>query len=86
MSSKLQVSIPQAASWLLRLAAHPQLSDNLCRDAVAFSAWYAAANGLLDWPEEVESIQRTERLIVLSGLQKNLAEQQQIADSFGISG
>jgi len=43
MSSKLQISIPQAASWLLRLAAHPQLSDNLCRDAVAFSAWYAAA-------------------------------------------
>ena len=47
MSSELQISIPQAASWLLRLAAHPQLSDNLCRDAVAFSAWYAAANGLL---------------------------------------
>ena len=66
MSSKLQVSIPQAASWLLRLAAHPQLSDNLCRDAVAFSAWYAAANGLLDWPEEVESIQRTERAKKLS--------------------
>ncbi len=48
MSSKLQISIPQAASWLLRLAAHPRLSDNLCRDAVAFSAWYAAAHGLLD--------------------------------------
>jgi len=48
MSSKHQISIPQAASWLLRLAAHPQLSDNLCRDAVAFSAWYAAANSLLD--------------------------------------
>src|ERR1700722_12521345 len=61
MSSKLQISIPQAASWLLRLAAHPQLSDNLCRDAVAFSAWYAAAYGLLDWPDEVEMIQRTER-------------------------
>jgi hypothetical protein len=57
MSSKLQISIPQAASWLLRLAAHPQLSDNLCRDAVAFSAWYAAANGLLHWPDEVETIQ-----------------------------
>src|SRR5882724_8195302 len=54
MSSKLQISIPQAASWLLRLAVHPQLSDNLCRDAVALSAWYAAANGLLDWPDEVE--------------------------------
>ena len=66
MSSKLQISIPQAASWLLRLAAHPQLSDNLCRDAVAFSAWYAAANGLLDWPDEVETIQRTERAKKLS--------------------
>jgi hypothetical protein len=66
MSSKLQVSIPQAASWRLRLAAHPQLSDNLCRDAVAFSAWYAAANGLLDWPDEVEAIRRTERAKKLS--------------------
>jgi hypothetical protein len=66
MSSKLQISIPQAASWLLRLAAHPQLSDNLCRDAVAFSAWYAAANGLIDWPDEVETIQRTERAKKLS--------------------
>jgi len=66
MSSKLQISIPQAASWLLRLAAHPQLSENLCRDAVAFSAWYAAANGLLDWPDEVETIQRTERAKKLS--------------------
>src|ERR1700731_680214 len=66
MSSELQISIPQAASWLLRLAAHPQLSDNLCRDAVAFSAWYAAGNGLLDWPEEVEAIQGTERAKKLS--------------------
>ncbi len=66
MSSKLQISIPQAASWLLRLAAHPQLSDNLCRDAVAFSAWYAAANGLLDWPDEVKTIQRIERAKKLS--------------------
>ncbi len=66
MSSKLQISIPQAASWLLRLAAHPQLSDSLCRDAVAFSAWYAAANGLLDWPDDVETIQRTERAKKLS--------------------
>ncbi len=66
MTSKLQIFIPQAASWLLRLAAHPQLCDNLCRDGVAFSAWYAAASGLLDWPDEVESIQRTERAKKLS--------------------
>src|SRR3984957_19844121 len=66
MSSKLQVSIPQAASWLLRLAAHPQLSDNLCCDAVAFSAWYATANGLLDWPDEVKTTQATERAKRLS--------------------
>src|ERR1700721_3449733 len=66
MSSKLQISIPQAASWLLRLAAHPQLSDNVCCDAVAFSAWYAAANSLVDWPDEVETIQRTERAKKLS--------------------
>jgi hypothetical protein len=66
MSSKLQISIPQAASWPLRLAAHPGLSDNLCRDAVAFSAWYAAAHSLIDWPDEVEAIQRAERAKKLS--------------------
>lgn len=66
MSSKLQISIPQAAVWLSRLAAHPQLSDNLCRDAVAFSAWYAAANDLFDWPDEVQAIQKTERAKKLS--------------------
>jgi hypothetical protein len=27
MSSKNQIAIPQAASWLIRLAAHPKLSD-----------------------------------------------------------
>jgi DNA replication protein DnaC len=61
MSAELQILIPQAVTWLLRLAAHPQLSDNLSRDAVAFSAWYAAANSLLEWPDEVKSIQLTER-------------------------
>lgn len=66
MSSKLQISIPQAACWLLRLAAHPKLSDNLSRDAVAFSAWYAASNDLLDWPDEVKAIQATERARKLS--------------------
>ena len=61
MSSELQLLIPQAVPWLLRLAAQPQLSDNLSRDAVAFAAWYAAANSLLEWPDEVKSIQLTER-------------------------
>jgi DNA replication protein DnaC len=66
MSSKLQISIPQLVTWLLRLAVHPQLSENLSRDAVAFSAWYAAANSLLDWPDEVKTIQATERAKRLS--------------------
>jgi broad-specificity NMP kinase len=66
MSSKHQIAIPQAASWLIRLAAHPKLSDNLSRDAVAFSAWYAAAHELIDWPEEVKTIQTTERKRKLS--------------------
>jgi hypothetical protein len=38
----------------------------LSRDAVAFAAWYAAANSLLDWPDEVKTIQTTERAKKLS--------------------
>jgi DNA replication protein DnaC len=66
MSSKSQIFIPQTVTWLLRLAAHPQLSDNLSRDAVAFAAWYAAAHSLLDWPDEVKTIQTTQRAKKLS--------------------
>jgi hypothetical protein len=66
MSSKQQIFIPQLVTWLLRLAAHPQLSESLSRDAVAFSAWYAAANSLLDWPDKVKAIQATERAKKLS--------------------
>jgi hypothetical protein len=66
MSSKSPIFIPQTVTWLLRLAAHPQISDNLSRDAVAFAAWYAAANSLLDWPDEVKTIQTTARAKKLS--------------------
>jgi hypothetical protein len=66
VSTKLQVSIPQAATWLLRLAAHPQLCGNLQRDPVAFSAWYGAAHTLLDWPTAVTEIQKIERARKLS--------------------
>jgi DNA replication protein DnaC len=66
MSSKSQIFIPQTVTWLLRLAAHPQLSDNLSRDAVAFAAWYAAANSLIDWPDEVTTIQTSARAKRLS--------------------
>jgi DNA replication protein DnaC len=66
MSSKSQIFIPQTVTWLLRLAAHPQLSDNLSRDAVAFAAWYAAASSLLDWPDEVTTIQISARAKRLS--------------------
>jgi DNA replication protein DnaC len=66
MSSKSQIFIPQTITWLLRLAAHPQLSDNLSRDAVAFAAWYAAANSLIDWPDEVKAIQTAARAKKLS--------------------
>src|SRR6185437_14308838 len=48
------------------LATHPALSGTLQRDAVAFAAWYAAAGGALEWPEEVERIRRRARSRKLS--------------------
>ncbi len=45
---------------------HPVLSGKLQRNPVAFAAWYAAVGGVLDWPEEVESIRRSERAKRLS--------------------
>ena len=45
---------------------HPVLAGTLQRDAVVFAAWYAAAGGVLDWPEEVARIQQTERARRLS--------------------
>ncbi len=64
--SKLEVSIPQAAVWLLRLAVHPVLSSSLQRDPVAFAAWYAAVGSVIDWPEAVIRIQESERAKRLS--------------------
>lgn len=66
MSSKLSVSIPQAAAWLLRIAVNPVLSRTLQNDPVAFSAWYAAIGALIEWPEEVVRIQEAERARRLS--------------------
>ena len=66
MSDPEQIAIPRAVIWLLRIAMHPVLTGTLQRDAVLFAAWYAAAGGVLDWPEEVGSIQRTERARRLS--------------------
>jgi len=64
--SKLEVSIPQAAVWLLRLAVHPVLSASLQHDPVAFAAWYAAVGGVIDWPEAVNRIRESERAKRLS--------------------
>jgi ATPase family associated with various cellular activities (AAA) len=66
MSAPLQVAIPRAVIWLLRLAMHPALSGSLQRNPVAFAAWYAAAGSVLDWPEEVERIRQSERARRLS--------------------
>jgi ATPase family associated with various cellular activities (AAA) len=66
MRSNLQLTIPQAARWLLRLAVNPVLSGSLQRDPVAFSAWYASVGTLLSWPEEVAHIQDKERAKKLS--------------------
>lgn len=66
MSEANPIVIPRAVLWLLRLATHPVLSGTLQRDAVAFAAWYAAAGGALEWPEEVERIRRRARARKLS--------------------
>ncbi|HVW71398.1 MAG TPA: AAA family ATPase [Steroidobacteraceae bacterium] len=61
MTSKLEISIPQSAVWLLRLAVNPALSRTLQKDSMAFAAWYAAAGSAIDWPEPVTRIQDGER-------------------------
>jgi hypothetical protein len=66
MRNNLQVSIPQAVRWLLRLAVNPVLSGSLQRDPVAFAAWYASIGGIIGWPEEVVRIQQRERAKRLS--------------------
>jgi len=66
VSDPEQIAIPRAIIWLLRVAMHPVLTGTLQRDAVLFAAWYAAAGGVLDWPDVVAGIQRTERARRLS--------------------
>ncbi|MGH8138379.1 MAG: AAA family ATPase [Steroidobacteraceae bacterium] len=66
MPTKLPVSIPQAAIWLLRLAVNPVLSRSLQNDPVAFAVWYATIGGIIDWPDEVVGIQKGERAKRLS--------------------
>ena len=66
MSDPEQIAMLRAVIWLLRIAMHPTLTGTLQRDAVVFAAWYAAAGPVLDWPEEVARIQRTERARRLS--------------------
>ena len=61
MANKLEISIPQSAVWLLRLAVSPILSRTLQNDPVAFAAWYAAVGNLIQWPEPVIRIQEAER-------------------------
>lgn len=55
------LQIPQAVIWLLRLAADPVVAYSLRLDPVAFAGWYAVVGEALDWPEEIRSIQTTER-------------------------
>lgn len=76
MSHSTVVSIPQAALWLLRLAAHPDICVQLAVDPVAFAGWYASAGDLLAWPEDVERIQRAarERKLSLERMMKLLAQ------------
>jgi hypothetical protein len=66
VSDPEQIAIPRAVIWLLRIAMHPVLTGTLQGDAVLFAAWYAAAGGVLDWPDEVRGVQRTERARRLS--------------------
>jgi len=61
LSNKLEISFPQSAAWLLRIAVNPLLSRTLQKDPVAFAAWYAAVGNLIGWPEPVIRIQESER-------------------------
>jgi hypothetical protein len=66
VTNKLEVSIPQSAVWLLRLAINPILSRTLHKDPMAFAAWYAAVGNVINWPEAVIRIQEGERAKRLS--------------------
>jgi len=66
VTNNLTVSIPQSVVWLLRLASNPTLSRSLQNDPVAFAAWYATVGGIINWPEPVVEVQRSERAQRLS--------------------
>ena len=66
MTNTLEISIPQSAVWLLRLAVNPILSQTLQTDPMAFAAWYAAMGSAINWPESVTGIQKSERAKRLS--------------------
>jgi hypothetical protein len=61
VTNTLSVSIPQIAIWLLRLATNPILARTLQNDPMAFAAWYAAVESVIDWPEPVTQIRQDER-------------------------
>jgi hypothetical protein len=66
VTNTLEISIPQSAVWLLRLAVNPTLSQTLQEDPMAFAAWYASVGSVIDWPEPVSRIQESERAKRLS--------------------
>ncbi|MBS0416904.1 MAG: AAA family ATPase [Proteobacteria bacterium] len=66
MKTPLEISIPQAAVWLLRIAVDPALARALRTDPVAFAAWYAAIGDTINWPQAVIGLQKSERAKRLS--------------------
>jgi len=66
VTNTLEISIPQSAVWLLRLAVNPTLARTLHTDPMAFAAWYAAIGSVINWPESVTCIQKSERAKRLS--------------------
>ncbi|KWU19167.1 ATP-binding protein [Burkholderia cenocepacia] len=63
---KIPIDIPQLPFWLLRLAAQPVVQARMVRNPVLFAAWYAPLANLVNWPDEVTAIQKTERKRKLS--------------------
>jgi SpoVK/Ycf46/Vps4 family AAA+-type ATPase len=55
------IELPQVIVWLLRLAADRTIAASMRYDAVAFAGWYAVMSATIEWPEEVKSIQTTQR-------------------------
>ncbi len=61
MARTLTLNLPQAASWLLRIATNESISLTLMQDAVAFAGWYAVVGEALPWPQEADAIRQAER-------------------------